>query len=74
MSLNFKGFIKNKFLFLIFIPSIIFDVWNDSRWPHSMHLRGNHFYVESKEFSDNDKLILRDTYLTQPGEKSKFIY
>ena len=23
MSLNFKSFIKNKFLFLIFIPSII---------------------------------------------------
>ena len=53
---------------------IILDVWNDSRWPHSMHLHGNHFYVESKEFSDDDKLILRDTYLMQPGEKSKFIY
>ena len=53
---------------------IILDVWNDSRWPHSMHLHGNHFYVESKEFSDHDKLILRDTYLMQPGEKSKFIY
>ena len=53
---------------------IILDVWNDSRWPHSMHLHGNHFYVESKEFSDNHKLILRDTYLMQPGEKSKFTY
>ena len=53
---------------------IILDVWNDSRWPHSMHLHGNHFYVESKEFSGDDKLILRDTYLMQPGEKSKFIY
>ena len=44
MSLNFKSFIKNKFLFLIFIPSIILDVWNDSRWLHSMNLHGNHFY------------------------------
>ena len=39
-----------------------------------MHLHGNHFYVETKEFSDIDKLILRDTYLMQPSEKSKFIY
>ena len=54
--------------------TIILEVWNDSRWPHSMHLHGNHFYVESKEFSDTDKLVLRDTYLMQPGEKSKFTY
>ena len=39
-----------------------------------MHLHGNHFYVLSKEFSNKDKLILRNTYLMQPGEKSEFIY
>ena len=39
-----------------------------------MHLHGNYFYVESNEFSKGNKLVLRDTYLMQQGEKSKFIY
>ena len=53
---------------------IILDVWNDTRWPHSMHLHGNHFYVQSKEFKNLETPILRDTYVMQPGEKSKFTY
>ena len=53
---------------------IILDVWNDTRWPHSMHLHGNHFYVQSKEFENLETPILRDTYVMQPGEKSKFTY
>ena len=52
---------------------IVFDVWNDSRWPHSMHLHGYHFYVRSNEFENINDYLLRDTYLMQPGEKSKFI-
>ena len=39
-----------------------------------MHLHGNYFYIESNEFSKGNKLVLRDTYLMQQGEKSKFIY
>ena len=50
------------------------EVWNDTRWPHSMHLHGNHFYVQSKEFENVKSPILRDTYLMQPGEKSQFMY
>ena len=53
---------------------IILEIWNDSRWPHSMHLHGNHFYVQSKEFENLETPILRDTYVMQPAEKSKFIY
>jgi FtsP/CotA-like multicopper oxidase with cupredoxin domain len=53
---------------------IILDIWNDTRWPHSMHLHGNHFYVQSKEFENLETPILRDTYVMQPGEKSKFTY
>ena len=53
---------------------IILDVWNDTRWLHSMHLHGNHFFVHSKEFENLDTPILRDTYVMQPGEKSKFTY
>ncbi|MDC1357139.1 multicopper oxidase family protein [Pseudomonadota bacterium] len=53
---------------------VILDVWNDTRWPHSMHLHGNHFFVKSKEFKDNIDYISRDTYLMQAGEKAKLIF
>ena len=53
---------------------VILDVWNDTRWPHSMHLHGNHFFVNSKEFKGNNDYILRDTYLMQAGEKAKLIF
>ena len=53
---------------------VILDVWNDSRWPHSMHLHGNHFFVKSQEFKGNKDYILRDTYLMQAGEKAKLIF
>ena len=53
---------------------VILDVWNDTRWPHSMHLHGNHFFVKSKEFKGNNDYILRDTYLMQAGEKAKLIF
>ena len=52
---------------------IVFDVWNDTRWPHSMHLHGNHFFIKSNEFKYFNDYLFRDTYLMQPGEKSKFI-
>ena len=50
---------------------VILDVWNDTRWPHSMHLHGNHFFVKSKEFKENTDYILRDTYLNAGRRKSK---
>ena len=53
---------------------VILDVWNDTRWPHSMHLHGNHFFVKSQEFKGNNDYILRDTYLMQAGEKAKLIF
>ena len=53
---------------------VVFNVWNDSRWPHTMHLHGTHFFVKSKEFIKETEYILRDTYLMQPGEKSKLIF
>ena len=53
---------------------IVLEVWNDTRWSHSMHLHGNHFYVQSMEFENLETPILRDTYLMQPGEKSNFTY
>ena len=42
---------------------VILNVWNDTRWPHSMHLHGHHFFVNSKEFTNYNNYLLRDTYL-----------
>ena len=53
---------------------VVFNIWNDSRWPHAMHLHGNHFFVKSKEFDKENNYVLRDTYLMQPGEKAKLIF
>ena len=53
---------------------VILNVWNDTRWPHSMHLHGHHFFVNSKEFTNYNNYLLRDTYLIQPNEKSKLIF
>jgi FtsP/CotA-like multicopper oxidase with cupredoxin domain len=49
-------------------------VWNDSAWPHAMHLHGHHFWVESEEFGQEEKALLRDTYLMQPGEKKDLVF
>jgi FtsP/CotA-like multicopper oxidase with cupredoxin domain len=49
-------------------------VWNDTAWPHAMHLHGQHFWVKSGEFGQEEKALLRDTYLMQPGEKKDLIF
>lgn len=49
-------------------------VWNDTAWPHAMHLHGQHFWVNSGEFGQEKKALLRDTYLMQPGEKNDLIF
>ena len=49
-------------------------VWNDSAWPHAMHLHGQHFWVKSREFGQEEKALLRDTYLMQPGEKKDLVF
>ena len=49
-------------------------VWNDTGWPHAMHLHGQHFWVESREFGQEEIALLRDTYLMQPGEKKDLVF
>ena len=49
-------------------------VWNDTAWPHAMHLHGQHFWVESREFGQEEIALLRDTYLMQPGEKKDLVF
>jgi FtsP/CotA-like multicopper oxidase with cupredoxin domain len=54
--------------------TVILRVWNDTAWPHSMHLHGHHFWVKSTEFSSTERTILRDTYLMQPGERADLVF
>ena len=49
-------------------------VWNDTAWPHAMHFHGQHFWVKSGEFGQEEKALLRDTYLMQPGEKKDLVF
>ena len=53
---------------------VILRCWNDTRWPHTMHLHGHHFWVNSKEFENLEIDLLRDTYLMQPDEKADLIF
>ena len=53
---------------------VVLSVWNDTAWSHSMHLHGQHFWVQSREFGKKHHHLLRDTYLMQPGEKADLIF
>jgi FtsP/CotA-like multicopper oxidase with cupredoxin domain len=53
---------------------VVVRVWNDSAWPHSMHLHGQHFWVNSREFGTEQRPLLRDTYLMQPREKADLVF
>ena len=52
----------------------VLRVWNDTRWEHGMHLHGHHFWVDSKEFGENTRPVLRDTYLMAPGERADLVF
>ena len=52
----------------------ILRIWNDTNWDHAMHLHGHHFWVESKEFGDSPKHVLRDTYVMTPGERADLVF
>ena len=48
--------------------------WLWDPWPHAMHLHGQHFWVNSREFGQKEKPLLRDTYLMQPREKRDLVF
>ena len=52
----------------------ILRVFNDTRWEHTMHLHGHHFWVKSKEFGQKTHKVLRDTYLMAPGETADLVF
>ena len=74
-ALNGKiGNYKNKIGEFKKGETIVLRCFNDTRWPHTMHLHGHHFWVSSKEFSNLKFNLLRDTYLMQPGEKTDLVF
>jgi len=52
----------------------VLRVRNDTRWEHAMHLHGHHFWVRSREFGDQERHVLRDTYLMAPGEEADLVF
>ena len=48
-------------------------VWNDTAWPHAMHLHGQHFWVNSSEFGQEEKALLRIPTLCSQV-KGKILY
>ena len=56
------------------MQKIVLRVHNDSRWPHAIHLHGQHFWVKSSEITSEPVWMLRDTYLMAQGEKAELIF
>jgi FtsP/CotA-like multicopper oxidase with cupredoxin domain len=52
----------------------VLRVRNDTRWQHAMHLHGHHFWVNSREFGETERNVLRDTYLMAPGETADLLF
>ena len=52
----------------------VLRIWNDTQWEHSMHLHGHHFWVDSREFGDKVRSVLRDTYLMTAGERADLVF
>ena len=44
---------------------VALELWNDTAWPHAMHLHGHHFWIERKGSILSQK---RDTYLMDAGK------
>ena len=53
---------------------VILKIWNDTSCNHSIHLHGHHFCINSFEFGKTPKMVMRDKYLMQPGEKAELIF
>ena len=51
----------------------IIEIWNDSQWPHAMHLHGFHFWVRDPE-SGKISASRRDTHLMHGGERAELIF
>jgi len=50
------------------------DIYNDTAWPHAMHLHGHHFWVVSDDPTAELPSGQRDTWLMQPQERASLVF
>ena len=50
---------------------VALELWNDTAWPHAMHLHGHHFWIERKGTILSQE---RDTYLMDAGERARLFF
>lgn len=67
------GNMKDRLADLRLGETAIIEVWNDTRWPHAMHLHGFHFWVRDPE-TGSISASRRDTHLMHAGERAELIF
>lgn len=67
------GNMKNRLADLRLGDTAIIEIWNDTRWPHAMHLHGFHFWVRDPE-TGTVSASRRDTHLMHAGERAELIF
>jgi len=55
-------------------PLVALDIFNDTAWPHAMHLHGHHFWVLLDNPTDNAPSGKRDTWLMPAGSRAKLVF
>ena len=67
------GNMANRLADLTLGETVVIEVWNDTRWPHAMHLHGHHFWVRDPD-SGAISASRRDTHLMHGGERADLIF
>ena len=53
---------------------IMLDIFNDTAWPHAMHLHGHHFWVLADDPAVSLPSGMRDTWLIEPGKRASLVF
>jgi FtsP/CotA-like multicopper oxidase with cupredoxin domain len=53
---------------------VALEVFNDTAWPHAMHLHGHHFWVTLDDPTATAPSGQRDTWLMPAGSKAKLVF
>ena len=53
---------------------VALDIFNDTAWPHAMHLHGHHFWVLMDNPTADAPSGKRDTWLMPTGSRAKLVF
>ena len=53
---------------------VALDIYNDTAWPHAMHLHGHHFWVMTDDPTADAPSGLRDTWLMPAGSRARLVF